>query len=175
MVIKHRQGQKLYCADALSRRRQVAGDNTDTFFVEPGVLFKIAQDSGSVPRDEARHATEQSEQEPLAVQLVADSGHNFWLKVSCASEKSAATTVVGADKLCGQSQGYKNVYLEDAQMDSFCGNLGRPGRGCACPPSPVRYPFCRPCTTVSWRRTPGYAALWHGLSGITIGVGCMLT
>jgi hypothetical protein len=119
MVIKHRQGQKLYCADALSRRRQVAGDNTDTFFVEPGVLFKIAQDSGSVPRDEARHATEQSEQEPLAVQLVADSGHNFWLKVSCASEKSAATTVVGADKLCGQSQGYKNVYLEDAQMDSL--------------------------------------------------------
>ena len=67
MVIKHRPGRKLYCSDSLSRRRQVAGDNTDPFFVEPGVLFKIAQDSGSVPRDEARHATEQSEQDPLAV------------------------------------------------------------------------------------------------------------
>jgi hypothetical protein len=40
MSIKHRAGRKLYCADALSRRRQVKGD----FCVEPGVLYALTGD-----------------------------------------------------------------------------------------------------------------------------------
>jgi len=41
MTIKHRPGRKLYCADALSRRRQVEGDDARSFYVEKGLLYKL--------------------------------------------------------------------------------------------------------------------------------------
>ena len=41
MTIKHRPGRKLYCADALSRRRQVEGDDARPFYVEKGALYKL--------------------------------------------------------------------------------------------------------------------------------------
>jgi len=41
MSIKHRAGRKLYCADALSRRRQVKSDDTKPFCVELGVLYAL--------------------------------------------------------------------------------------------------------------------------------------
>jgi len=45
LSIKHRAGRKLYCADALSRRRPAPGDDATPFFVEPGELFKMATTS----------------------------------------------------------------------------------------------------------------------------------
>jgi len=42
--IKHRAGRKLYCADALPRRRQVKGDDARPFWVEPGVLYTLTCD-----------------------------------------------------------------------------------------------------------------------------------
>jgi hypothetical protein len=44
MSIKHRAGRKLYCADALSRRRHVKGDDAQPFCVEPGVLYTLTCD-----------------------------------------------------------------------------------------------------------------------------------
>ena len=40
MQLSHRAGRKLYCADALSRRREEDGEAGQPFFVEPGELFR---------------------------------------------------------------------------------------------------------------------------------------
>ena len=108
MIIKHRPGRKLYCADALSRRRPVEGDDQEPFFVEPGVLFKLI--SG-----EAR-----SEATPEAsFSLLKDRGHRFSIKVTDASDLSAAATVVDPAEMCAGSAAFRHVTLEDPQMDQY--------------------------------------------------------
>ena len=44
MSIKHRAGRKLYCADALSRRRHVKGDDAQPFCVDLEVLYTLTCD-----------------------------------------------------------------------------------------------------------------------------------
>ena len=117
MVIKHRPGRKLYCADALSRRRVVEGDDTAPFFVEPGVLFKLVSEEAVSARS-TDHAPGRNE-DGVHVSLVKDRDHHFSIKVTAASELSAAATVADPADLCAGSAAFKHVSIDDPQMDQY--------------------------------------------------------
>ena len=112
LSIKHRPGRKLYCADALSRRRPAPEDDSTPFFVEPGELFKMAttrQQACTPPADDWR------------VKLIHTDGQHF-VKVSAELNDAAASqasTVVSAEKLLGTSAAFKQVVIEDAALRSY--------------------------------------------------------
>jgi hypothetical protein len=93
MKITHRAGRKLYCADALSRRRVNENEDLAPFFVEPGELFRtMARPAGSSSlQDELEPRSDQSQ---LHIQLVRDESRQFTLKVSSATEHSQAATII---------------------------------------------------------------------------------
>ena len=111
LSIKHRPGRKLYCADALSRRRPAPGDDATPFFVEPGVLFKMA----------ANQQMRASSVDAWHVKLLHTDGQHF-VKVSTTSNADAASqasTVVPAEELLGASAAFKHVVIEDAELRSY--------------------------------------------------------
>ena len=118
-MISHRPGRKLYCADALSRRRVVDSDDTSPFFVEPGQLYKTAASvhkvhswQPPVHKDTAINASSR-----WSVSLKQTPAHQFYLKVTDTAH-SAATNVDPA-AVCGESAGYKSQQVETASMARY--------------------------------------------------------
>ena len=113
MKIAHRAGRKLYCADALSRRRVNENEDLAPFFVEPGELFRtMARPAGSSSLQDELEP--QSDQSQLHIQLVRDESRQFTLKVSSATEHSQATTIIDPDRLCASSSAFHKCQLESA-------------------------------------------------------------
>jgi hypothetical protein len=119
--ISHRAGRKLYCADALSRRRVGVDEEPQPFFVEPGVLFKMVGDSDQV-----------------WVQMTQDAEQQYVVKVSSATGASQASTVVdaagtksgcvvhelGSELLQRARREWSPLYKEDKEFKTLWANDG---------------------------------------------------
>ena len=112
LSIQHRPGRKLYCADALSRRRPAPGDDSTPFCVEPGVLFKMA--TSQQPRS---HTSATG----WRVSLLQHDGQHV-VKVSTTLDDAAASqasTVVAAEELLGTSAAFQHIVIEDAALHQY--------------------------------------------------------
>ena len=112
LSIQHRPGRKLYCADALSRRRPAPGDDSTPFCVEPGVLFKMA--TSQQPRS---HTSATG----WRVSLLQHYGQHV-VKVSTTLNDAAASqasTVVAAEELLGTSAAFQHIVIEDAALHQY--------------------------------------------------------
>ena len=128
IAIKHRPGRKLYCADALSRRRAGDGDENSPFFVQPGQLFKAAAAVHKVGTWRARTAVSASSQSKHldSESCLHDSGrwsmlleqsrmHQFSLKVTDMTDASPLATVQDPTSICGDSAAYQSYYIESEE------------------------------------------------------------
>ena len=96
MKIVHRPGSKMYCADALSRRRSTKQDDSP-FEIEAGVLSKVSVKTARL-------------------QLVR-SVEGACVKVT-SSDLSQATTVK-ADEICGESAAFQAVTWENQNLQEL--------------------------------------------------------
>ena len=96
MKIVHRPGSKMYCADALSRRRSTKQDDSP-FEIEAGVLSKVSVITARL-------------------QLVR-SVEGACVKVT-SSDLSQATTVK-ADEICGESAAFQAVTWENQNLQEL--------------------------------------------------------
>ena len=120
MKLSHRAGRKLYCADALSRRKESADEAGDPFFLEPGELFRLIDKTDineadksvtEVPKVKvpARCINDRTGQ--VHVQLVRDASRHYTLKVTNATDCSQASTVVDVDRVCAKSGAFQRFEL----------------------------------------------------------------
>ena len=125
MKLTHRAGRKLYCADALSRRKVVEGEDQEPFFVEPGQLFKAIGSSLSEQRQQAARLFKSEESSGprllnrqegrVHAQLVQDEERHYVLKITNATEASKASTAVAVDEVCGDSAAFEKHEI-DSQL-----------------------------------------------------------
>ena len=120
MKLAHRAGRKLYCADALSRRRTVEGEDQAPFFVEPGHLFCQEEERPPLGLNQSRKQQSKvnclNEQDgELHTQMVQDSDHRYVLKVTRATEASQATTIVPVEDACKGSVAFEQ-HVIDSQL-----------------------------------------------------------
>ena len=121
MKLAHRAGRKLYCADALSRRREGTDEAGNPFFVEPGELFRLigkedvsgagkpAAEFGPKVKGPAQCINDRTGQ--VHVQLVRDDSRHYTLKVTNATDCSQASTVVDVDQVCAKSGAFQRFEL----------------------------------------------------------------
>ena len=112
ITIKHRPGRKLYCADALSRRRTAPNDDRTPFQVEPGVLYKTEADRAECSQHINAHAR-------WSVELGQSASHVFSLKITDASARHTASMAQDPAQVCGQSAAYQCHNLEPAAMQGY--------------------------------------------------------
>jgi hypothetical protein len=124
MCIQHWPGRKLYCADALSRRRPGAGDDLSPFQVEAGQLYKTAAitckvDAWQQAVSESASAVPFNAGGRWNVSLTQDQRQRFWLKVTDATELSEAQTHQDPADICSHSAAYDCQHVESAVMARF--------------------------------------------------------
>ena len=108
MKLSHRAGRKLYCADALSRRRVVEGEDKDPFFVEPGQLFRLIAADNHTPDNCTETANLINQQRGnVHIQMIQDEQQRYVLKVTNASAASQATTVMAVEEACKDSVAFE--------------------------------------------------------------------
>ena len=115
MQLSHRAGRKLYCADALSRRREEDGEAGQPFFVEPGELFRTVG-SRAAGRAQGQCINDRTGQ--VYVQMVRDESRHYKLKVTDATDRSRASTVANVDEVCGQSAAFQHFKMSSEFLDT---------------------------------------------------------